>query len=135
MDGCYKQLVPSKLSKVTTRKAIPKPHFDSHQKVPSQATAKQSRRGSSAPPKIMSNKPPGSNSSMKTTAVKVLSPKCNPQQMQTGDFPSSFTSTKTALFVHIRILWGLLKQELVPQAPELRMLEEFYQQFKQHEKV
>ncbi|MBW0475916.1 hypothetical protein O181_015631 [Austropuccinia psidii MF-1] len=133
--GKMEQSVPSKLSKATTRKANPEHRFDSRQKVPSQATAKQSRRGSSAPPEIMSNKPPGCKSSMKTTAVKVLSPKRHPQQMRTGDFPSSFTSTKTALFVHIKILWGLLKQESVPQAPELRMLEEFYQRFKRPEQV
>ncbi|MBW0492139.1 hypothetical protein O181_031854 [Austropuccinia psidii MF-1] len=55
--------------------------------------------------------------------------------MQTRDFPASFATTKAALFVHIKILWGLLKQDLVPKPPELSTLQEFYKNFRQAEEV
>ncbi|KNZ47475.1 hypothetical protein VP01_6375g1, partial [Puccinia sorghi] len=41
-------------------------------------------------------------------------PQRHPQQMQTHDFPPGLTPTKvilTALFIHIKILWGLVKQD------------------------
>jgi hypothetical protein len=39
-----------------------------------------------------------------------------------------------AMFIHIKMLWGLLKADSVPEAPSLRDLEEFYSHFsnKQH---
>ncbi|KNZ62464.1 hypothetical protein VP01_1267g5 [Puccinia sorghi] len=66
--------------------------------------------------------------------------------MQNGDFPPSFLPTKvcllmltssfiTSLFMHIKILWGLLKQDLVPRAPDLSALEEFYRRFRQTKKI
>ncbi|KNZ46446.1 hypothetical protein VP01_7250g1 [Puccinia sorghi] len=68
-------------------------------------------------------------------AVKPPTPKRHPQQLQTGDFPAKFTPTKIALFVHIKILWCLMKQDLVPKAPDLRTLEEFYQRFRRPEEI
>ncbi|KNZ56100.1 hypothetical protein VP01_2498g1 [Puccinia sorghi] len=63
--------------------------------------------------------------------------KQNPNKMQTTDFPPGFTPTNvtvfvcpnrisiSALFVHIKILWGLLKQYSVPKLPKTSKLEEF----------
>ncbi|MBW0497867.1 hypothetical protein O181_037582 [Austropuccinia psidii MF-1] len=129
------QSMPSKPSKSNVKKAIPKPSPMSHQKVPSKVTSIQLQRASSAPPELMKQKTTSRKSIEKATMLKVPSSKRHPQQMQTGDFPPSFASTKTALFIHIKILWGLLKQDSVPKAPELRMLEEFYQKFTRPEQV
>ncbi|KNZ50349.1 hypothetical protein VP01_4476g2 [Puccinia sorghi] len=61
--------------------------------------------------------------------TKVSSPKQHPQQMQTGDFPPDFATTKNELYIHIKVLWGLLKRELVPPAPNLQRLWGFYKIF------
>ena len=37
--------------------------------------------------------------------------------------------------MHIKILWGLLKQDSVPKAPELSTLEQFYQRFRRTEEI
>ncbi|KNZ49250.1 hypothetical protein VP01_5124g1 [Puccinia sorghi] len=76
------------------------------------------------PPELMKKEKPLKHKSITKTAVAKASPKRHPQQMQNGDFPPSFLPTKvclllltsnfiTALFVHIKILWGLLKQDVV----------------------
>ncbi|KNZ56972.1 hypothetical protein VP01_2275g1, partial [Puccinia sorghi] len=93
-------------------------------KVPMTATPKRSERATSAPPNLTNGKTPLKiPKPTKQVAVVKPSPKQHPQQMQTGDFPSGFTPTKTALFIHIKILWGLVKQDLVPKPPELSTLQ------------
>ncbi|KNZ58418.1 uncharacterized protein VP01_1933g3 [Puccinia sorghi] len=59
--------------------------------------------------------------------IKPPTPKCHPQQLQTGNFPAKLAPTK--------ILWGLLKQESVPKAPELSTFKDFYKQFRQPEQI
>lgn len=39
------------------------------------------------------------------------------------------------MFLHIKILWGLLKQDSVPSPPELGTLEEFYRRFRRTEQI
>ncbi|KAA1066525.1 hypothetical protein PGT21_032751 [Puccinia graminis f. sp. tritici] len=115
-----------------TNKSAPAPPKDS-----SHATPKRAARAASAPPGVQ--KPKSQKSAAKNKprveAIKRSSPKRHPQQMQTSDFPQEFKTTKNALFVHIKILWGLLRQDSVPSAPELRTLQEFYNRFTNGEEV
>ncbi|MBW0541433.1 hypothetical protein O181_081148 [Austropuccinia psidii MF-1] len=55
--------------------------------------------------------------------------KCNLIQMLMQDAPSDFKYTKEALFVHIKLLWGMLTPAAIPLAPDKQLLKEFYQQF------
>ncbi|KAA1079345.1 hypothetical protein PGT21_008685 [Puccinia graminis f. sp. tritici] len=102
----------------------------------SMSTPKRAVRATSAPPEVGNPKPRKSNKhSKKLEVVKAPSPRRHPQQMVTGDFPPEFLTTKNALFVHIKILWGLLTQDSVPQAPDLQTLQEFYQRFSNNDQV
>ncbi|WAQ87357.1 hypothetical protein PtA15_8A261 [Puccinia triticina] len=102
-------------------------------KAPAPTTPKRNQRATSAPFKFMG--PPKPRKSIPETPAAKPSPKRHPQQMQTGDFPAAFGPTKTALFVHIKILWDLLKQDLVPRPPELSTLEGFYRRFRRAEQI
>ncbi|EFP75508.1 uncharacterized protein PGTG_00839 [Puccinia graminis f. sp. tritici CRL 75-36-700-3] len=101
-------------------------------KAPANLTPQRPARAASVPLEVGK---PKASTSKKSKAVKQPSPKRHPQQMQTTDVPLEFASTKNALFVHIKILWGLLKQDSVPQAPELRNLQEFYNRFSNGQEV
>ncbi|KNZ57825.1 hypothetical protein VP01_2063g8 [Puccinia sorghi] len=100
-------------------------------------TQTRGQRATSAPPVFLSKTPTKARKPPQETAVvkPKPSPKRHPEQMQTADFPPRFTPTKTALFVHIKILWGLLKQDSVPKPPELSTLEEFYKRFRRAEQI
>ncbi|KAI9618842.1 hypothetical protein H4Q26_012096 [Puccinia striiformis f. sp. tritici PST-130] len=94
----------------------------------SNVTPKRSACAALTPPEV--SKPKSSQKSKPRPQVaKPSSPKRHPQQMQGTDFPSEFTTTKNALFIHIKILWGLLGQDAVPTAPQLQHLQEFYNRF------
>ena len=61
------------------------------------STPKRSNQAKSAPPEISSSlakKPTKALKLIKESMVKVPSPKQNPQQMQTGKYPTNYTSTK-----------------------------------------
>ncbi|KNZ53606.1 hypothetical protein VP01_318g4 [Puccinia sorghi] len=83
----------------------------------------------------------GSKKSAQVEAPAVTpSPKQHPQQMVTGDFPASFNTTKVirqqkTLFIHLKILWGLLCQDSVPKAPDIQNLEEFYRNFTSQQQI
>ncbi|KNZ59881.1 hypothetical protein VP01_164g12 [Puccinia sorghi] len=88
--------------------------------------------------------PPKRRKSITKTAVVKASPKQHPQPMQNGLSSQLFTHKSVSsaaylklhpLFVHIKILWGLLKQDLVPRAPDLSTLEEFYWCFRRTKKI
>ncbi|KNZ60343.1 hypothetical protein VP01_15675g1, partial [Puccinia sorghi] len=89
------------------------------------------QRATSAPRVFLIKTPTKARKPPQETAVvkPKPSPKRHPEQMQMEDFPPRFTPTKTALFVHIKIIWGLLKQDSVPKPPKLSTLEEFYKRF------
>ncbi|KNZ49285.1 hypothetical protein VP01_510g22 [Puccinia sorghi] len=96
-------------------------------KAPPQTTPKRAQRAASAPPEFMNEKKTPKPKKSPAIAIKPPTPKRHPQQLQTGDFPAEFTPTK--------ILWGLLKQDSVPKAPELSTLEEFYKRFRRTEQI
>jgi hypothetical protein len=72
-------------------------------KAPPISTPRRVDRAVSAPPQSVNitpkNKSKGPLKSVRETIAesKGQSPKLNPQQMQTGDFPSEFTTTKVCL--------------------------------------
>ncbi|PLW51405.1 hypothetical protein PCASD_00412 [Puccinia coronata f. sp. avenae] len=84
---------------------------------------------------VTTSKPIKVLKSIKESMVKVPSKKQNPQQMQTGKYPTNYTSTKNAMFIHIKMLWGLLKADSVPEPPSLRDLEEFYSHFSNEQHI
>ncbi|WAQ89652.1 hypothetical protein PtA15_11A342 [Puccinia triticina] len=51
--------------------------------------------------------------------------KKKPNQMITDDFPDDFKATKECLFVHIRLLWGLLETASVPPVINAALVAEF----------
>ncbi|OAV85983.1 hypothetical protein PTTG_00350, partial [Puccinia triticina 1-1 BBBD Race 1] len=101
---------------------------------PSNVTPKRAARAASAPPEVGKPKTSKKSKSIRQVA-KPPSAKRHPQQMQGADFPAEFTSTKNALYVHTKILWGLLTQDSVPVAPELSDLQEFYSKFSNNDEV
>ncbi|MBW0548747.1 hypothetical protein O181_088462 [Austropuccinia psidii MF-1] len=78
-------------------------------------------------PQHNSQKPSPNSSSQKITNKSPV--KQNPLQMQTTDFPPNFQGVKEALFVHIKVLWGVVKQNAVPTAPAEETLVQFYRKF------
>ncbi|EFP93571.1 uncharacterized protein PGTG_19525 [Puccinia graminis f. sp. tritici CRL 75-36-700-3] len=209
--------VKSKLPTAAQNSSIHKNSLPAPQKDPLNVTPKRAVRAASAPPEASK---PKASTSKKSKPVKQNSPKRHPQQMQTTDFPTEFTTTKVShtpvpsyfprchplsppqtphvtpptpvgpstppaapkqvyhrrfrlwsapnpasapwcspLFVASpqytlnprsaagrdprrppmpefpAILWGLLKQDSVPQAPELRNLQEFYNRFSNGQEV
>ncbi|MBW0575203.1 hypothetical protein O181_114918 [Austropuccinia psidii MF-1] len=51
------------------------------------------------------------------------------------DAPPDFKYTKEALYVHIKLLWGMLTPSALPTAPDKQLLKEFYQRFSSAEEV
>ncbi|EGG01262.1 uncharacterized protein MELLADRAFT_92532 [Melampsora larici-populina 98AG31] len=56
-------------------------------------------------------------------------------QLLSGEMPSDFKSTKEALFVHIKVMWGLFKANDVPSPVEPSLLKEFYARFSKPEQI
>ncbi|MBW0506695.1 hypothetical protein O181_046410 [Austropuccinia psidii MF-1] len=50
-------------------------------------------------------------------------------QIRKDEFPPDFKSVKDALFNHIRLLWGLIEQNSVPEAPDPKVLKRFESRF------
>ncbi|KAI9626698.1 hypothetical protein H4Q26_017744 [Puccinia striiformis f. sp. tritici PST-130] len=82
---------------------------------PKKAPVPTTRSSNRAPPSVPASKKKASPK--KTVAPKPITAKRHPKQMQKDDFPPGFTPTKTALFTHIKILWGLHTQDSVPRPP------------------
>ncbi|EFP90246.2 uncharacterized protein PGTG_16524 [Puccinia graminis f. sp. tritici CRL 75-36-700-3] len=104
---------------------------------PVASTSRRFDRARSAPPEINTTvveKPKKPRKSTKESPAKAPARKRNPRQMQTGDFPASYAGTK-AIFIHVKVLWGLLKSDSVPEAPDLRDLQEFYDNFSREDHV
>ncbi|KAH9467228.1 hypothetical protein Pst134EB_002251 [Puccinia striiformis f. sp. tritici] len=100
---------------------------------PKKAPVPTTRSSNRAPPSVPASKKKASPK--KTVAPKPITAKRHPKQMQKDDFPPGFTPTKTALFTHIKILWGLHTQDSVPRPPELSTLQEFYRRFRRAEQI
>ncbi|EFP79891.1 uncharacterized protein PGTG_05116 [Puccinia graminis f. sp. tritici CRL 75-36-700-3] len=79
---------------------------------PALSTPKRSDRSKSAPPEI--------SNSVGKKPNKVL---------------KSIKESKNAVFIHIKMLWGLLKSDSVPEAPDLGDLQEFYHNFSREDHI
>ncbi|KNZ53345.1 hypothetical protein VP01_326g8 [Puccinia sorghi] len=112
-----------------------------------------------------SSTPPPTKAKKKSTATQHTTPKQSTTQVNPGLSSPAATSTPkrqiransapaevgnckprklaknlkslkvNALFVHIKILWGLLMQDAVPKVPDLGTLQEFHQQFSNTKQV
>ncbi|KAA1095105.1 hypothetical protein PGT21_035590 [Puccinia graminis f. sp. tritici] len=51
------------------------------------------------------------------------------------DHPEGFEHTKEAFYVHIKVLWGLVKKRAVPNTPSPKQLAKFYQRFSSTEQI
>ncbi|KAA1132822.1 hypothetical protein PGTUg99_020806 [Puccinia graminis f. sp. tritici] len=61
--------------------------------------------------------------------------KRHPAQLLAQEVPKDFQKTKDALFLHIRMLWGLFEQNSVPPRVDNGLLKEFYQRFASSQEV
>ncbi|MBW0488510.1 hypothetical protein O181_028225 [Austropuccinia psidii MF-1] len=122
--------------------------FDTKQKTsPKPSTKhKNSQRAISEPPPSTSSPRRGKSIAAPTSSTKSPA-KQNPLQMQTADFPADFRGVKVrkhsclysktlyfiyfhkALYVHIKILWGVVEQDAIPTAPAEEKLVQFYWKF------
>ncbi|KAH9811511.1 hypothetical protein DFH28DRAFT_1130679 [Melampsora americana] len=73
--------------------------------------------------------------SPKTPKTPTLIRKKHPLQLTVEDTPLDFKSGKEALYVHIKMMWGLYKQSDVPPPPNKALLTEFYGKFNAPAKV
>ncbi|KAI9608933.1 hypothetical protein H4Q26_005127 [Puccinia striiformis f. sp. tritici PST-130] len=63
------------------------------------------------------------------------SPKVNPLQMISRDMPESFSLTRDALYVHIKLIWNLLEQKAIPSPPHPNTILEFTSRFSNADKI
>ncbi|KNZ56632.1 hypothetical protein VP01_2360g4 [Puccinia sorghi] len=88
------------------------------------------------------------NSSSKNTPVRQCAPsatpvsaKKSPLQMTKKDHPEGHFSLilefllQNALYVHIKVLWGLIAQGFIPVPPSEEQLRSFYQRFQSTEEI
>ncbi|EGG10008.1 uncharacterized protein MELLADRAFT_95119 [Melampsora larici-populina 98AG31] len=106
------------------------------------STPKEKQKASSSAPltPLPARKSPGS-SARKTSASKPPKKpstpirKKHPLQITLDDTPTDFKSCKEALYVHIKMMWGLYKQSDVPPTPNTVMLREFYDKFNSSDEI
>ncbi|KAI7965085.1 hypothetical protein MJO29_003183 [Puccinia striiformis f. sp. tritici] len=125
----------SKSDRKKATKLNPKLVAPASRPAPKKAPVPTDRSSNPTRVSVSASKKKGPVPPKKTVATKPITPKRHPKQMQKDDFPPGFTPTKTALFTHIKILWGLEKQGSVPRPPELSTLEEFYRRFQRPEQI
>ncbi|MBW0460469.1 hypothetical protein O181_000184 [Austropuccinia psidii MF-1] len=88
------------------------------------ATPKQDRKKRLGPSQIPSGQKKGLPARLTVLAPSPNhSPRRNPNQMIMSEIPEGFKETKDVLFVHIKILWGLISQHAVPVAPNPALLQ------------
>ncbi|PLW23896.1 hypothetical protein PCASD_13479 [Puccinia coronata f. sp. avenae] len=61
----------------------------------------------------------------RVSTPKTSLPKAHPCQMVSRDMPECFARTRDALYVHIKLIWNLLKQKTIPGPPHPDTLREF----------
>ncbi|EGG10790.1 uncharacterized protein MELLADRAFT_60199 [Melampsora larici-populina 98AG31] len=59
----------------------------------------------------------------------------HPLQIKSDEIDQKFKTTKDALYVHIKMMWGLYKQSDVPPTPCVNLLREFYSKFNSSNKM
>ncbi|MBW0556119.1 hypothetical protein O181_095834 [Austropuccinia psidii MF-1] len=85
--------------------------------------------------KLTVNKRTSSNHHQQKPTPKTPSPKRSPNQLLMSEIPENFKHTKEALYVHIRILWGMTERQKVPPSPNRSLLKEFYGLFSTNEEI
>ncbi|KAI9602531.1 hypothetical protein H4Q26_001821 [Puccinia striiformis f. sp. tritici PST-130] len=95
-------------------------------------SASDGNRKSAAPTKSNQSTPcqPKRNVTPKTD-----SPKVNPLQMISRDMPESFSLTRDALYVHIKLIWNLLEQKAIPSPPHPNTILEFTSRFSNADEI
>ncbi|KAI7960315.1 hypothetical protein MJO29_005383, partial [Puccinia striiformis f. sp. tritici] len=98
----------------------------------SNRSASEGNRKSAAPTKSNQSTPcqPKRNVTPKTDC-----PKVNPLQMISRDMPKSFSLTRDALYVHIKLIWNLLEQKAIPSPPHPNTILEFTSRFSNADKI
>ncbi|MBW0539232.1 hypothetical protein O181_078947 [Austropuccinia psidii MF-1] len=61
--------------------------------------------------------------------------KRHPLQLLMCEVPEDFQYTKDAIFIHIRILWGMIKQKSLPPSPDQSLLKEFNMLFSNNDEL
>ncbi|KNZ62493.1 hypothetical protein VP01_1263g2 [Puccinia sorghi] len=61
------------------------------------------------------------NQKRKFSTPKTELPKGSPFQMVSKNMPESFSTTRDALYVHLKLLWGLMEQKTVPPSSQESM--------------
>ncbi|KAA1108766.1 hypothetical protein PGT21_024836 [Puccinia graminis f. sp. tritici] len=123
VDVSLKSAAGGKKSKLTsTPKATPV-----LRKVAPKSSHKSASKGKAPAPKKVTitpskSPPPVASTSRRFDRARSAPPKINTAIMQT-------------VFIHIKLLWGLLKSDSVPEAPDLRDLQEFYDNFSREDHV
>ncbi|MBW0464127.1 hypothetical protein O181_003842 [Austropuccinia psidii MF-1] len=84
------------------------------------------QRSQSEPPELLNSEKKSPKITSKQSSQKVVlapktTPRCNPLQMQTPDFPPDFKGLK--------VLWNIQKQDAIPQPPTQEALVQFYRKF------
>ncbi|KAG0140879.1 hypothetical protein CROQUDRAFT_99491 [Cronartium quercuum f. sp. fusiforme G11] len=79
--------------------------------------------------------PAAASKSPKTPKTLTPTRKRHPLQVMVDDTPKDFKSCKEALYVHIKMMWGLYKPSDVPPTPNAALLKEFYTQFNSSEEI
>ncbi|MBW0460867.1 hypothetical protein O181_000582 [Austropuccinia psidii MF-1] len=92
------------------------------------------QRSQSEPPALLNSAKKYPKIKSKQSSPKaVLSPKTTPRrdplQMQTPDFPPDFRGLKDAFYKYIKVLWNIQKQDAIPQPPTQEVLVQFYRKF------
>ncbi|WAQ90762.1 hypothetical protein PtA15_13A161 [Puccinia triticina] len=76
-----------------------------------------------------SHRTPSGSQPKRVVTPKSSSPRVCPFQMVSRAMPESFTSTRDALYVHLKLIWNLLEQKAIPGPPHPDTLREFNSHF------
>ncbi|KAG0139000.1 hypothetical protein CROQUDRAFT_55381, partial [Cronartium quercuum f. sp. fusiforme G11] len=112
-------------TKEKQRKATSSAHVITHETPGSQTTPRNSKPSS----------PAAASKSPKTPKTPTPTRKRHPLQVMVDDTPKDFKSCKEALYVHIKMMWGLYKPSDVPPTPDAALLKEFYTRFNSSEEI
>ncbi|MBW0529363.1 hypothetical protein O181_069078 [Austropuccinia psidii MF-1] len=113
-------------SKLTSTSKKPKGSTIDFQRAQSAPPASVISASRSPKPKLPSN-----NKRLvgKKDILPPSTPKRDPLQMKTSDFPPDFKGLKEAFYKYIKLLWNLPHQNAVPEPPSQETLVQFYQKF------
>ncbi|KAI7966251.1 hypothetical protein MJO29_001999 [Puccinia striiformis f. sp. tritici] len=130
------------MTKIQLREATPAPDSSPHIRQ-SQSTSKKSTPNRAPANKNKAATPKGTPAKLKPSTPKrtpsgqqkpVATPKTNsskvnPLQMVTKNMPGSFAATRDALYAHIKLIWNLIEQKVIPKPPHRDTPAEFNSRF------